>query len=147
MKNKKGFTLIELLAVIAILAILVIIAIPTVLQLFQDAKANTFRTQAQQIFKAAEQQYMNDSISEEEAPTSYCQDGNQEVGILDLSGSSAVEYKIEFSGNAISAFTVKDGNYALELDSETGFTIDAIKNAELLIDEEYSAITITCGDS
>ena len=42
--NKKGFTLVELLAVIAILAILVIIALPNVMEMFNSAKENSFKT-------------------------------------------------------------------------------------------------------
>ena len=50
MKNK-GFTLVELLAVIAILAILVIIALPNVLKMFNQAKKDTFLTEAKTIYK------------------------------------------------------------------------------------------------
>lgn len=142
MKKKKGFTLIELLAVIAIMAILVIIAVPTVLELFKEAKINTFKTQAQQIFKAAEQQYMSDSITGT-APTGYCQDGDETTGTLDLSGSSLVQYEIVFQGDTIIDFSIKDGNYSLEITSPTGVTIDEIKNATL---DPSSELTIGCGD-
>ena len=50
MKNK-GFTLVELLAVIAILALLVIIALPNVLKMFNQAKKDTFLTEAKNIYK------------------------------------------------------------------------------------------------
>lgn len=62
MKNRKGFTLIELLAVIIILAILMLIAVPAVLNTLNTAKQNAFKTQAQSIWKAAEQQYIIDSM-------------------------------------------------------------------------------------
>ena len=61
--KKKGFTLIELLAVIAILAILLIIAIPSVIKLYNNAKDNTFVTEAQSIINTATKQYMADQIS------------------------------------------------------------------------------------
>lgn len=60
--RKKGFTLIELLAVIIILAILMLIAVPAVLTTLNTAKKNAFKTQAQSIWKAAEQQYIIDSM-------------------------------------------------------------------------------------
>ena len=63
MKNKKGFTLVELLAVIAILAILVIIALPNVLELFETARKNSFRNEVNEVYKAAKQRYVIDSMS------------------------------------------------------------------------------------
>ena len=49
--NKKGFTLVELLAVIAILALIVIIALPNVFSMFNEAKKDTFLTEAKTIYK------------------------------------------------------------------------------------------------
>lgn len=43
--NKKGFTLVELLTVIAILAIILLIAAPTILNVLEKAKKNTFKSQ------------------------------------------------------------------------------------------------------
>ena len=60
---KKGFTLIELLAVIIILAILMVVAVPNILSSLNDAKLTTFTTQAQSIWKSAEQQYLKDSLA------------------------------------------------------------------------------------
>ena len=60
---KKGFTLIELLAVIIILAILMVVAVPNILSSLNDAKLTTFKTQAQSIWKSAEQQYLKDSLA------------------------------------------------------------------------------------
>ena len=63
MKNNKGFTLVELLAVIAILAILVIIALPNVLKMFNDAKKNSFLTEAKTVYSEAGKKYISDSIT------------------------------------------------------------------------------------
>ena len=71
MDNKKGFTLVELLAVIAILAIMVIIALPNVLEMFNDAKENTFTTEVESIYKQAQTDFINDSLSES-GPRDYC---------------------------------------------------------------------------
>ena len=51
---KKGFTLIELLAVIVILAIIALIATPIVLNIIEDAKANTTMRSAENYLKAVE---------------------------------------------------------------------------------------------
>ena len=47
--NYKKFTFVELLAVIAILVILVIVSMPNVLNLFYDAKLNTFVIEVQTV--------------------------------------------------------------------------------------------------
>ena len=63
MKNKNGFTLIELLAVIAILAILVILALPNVINRFNEAKKQTFLTEAKKIYTESEKKFLSSSIS------------------------------------------------------------------------------------
>ncbi len=60
--NKKGFTLVELLAVIAILAILVIIALPNVLKMFNDAKKNSFLTEAKTVYSEISKKYISESM-------------------------------------------------------------------------------------
>ncbi len=62
MKSNKGFTLVELLAVIAILAILVLIALPNTIEMFKEAKKNSFLTECKQIYKTAQNQWMSDSM-------------------------------------------------------------------------------------
>lgn len=128
--KKNGFTLIELLAVIAILAILVVIAVPTVLQLFQDAKKNTFVTQAQEIYKAAEQQYISDQIGGTTV-TSYCYDGTAHTTLLDLSGSQSITYEIIFTSDAISSFSIADDTWGVVLASTPA--IDDIPDETVVI--------------
>ena len=60
--KRKGFTLVELLAVIAILAILVIIALPNVMGMFNNAKENSFKTEVKEVYKVAQQTWMQDSM-------------------------------------------------------------------------------------
>ena len=55
--NKKGFTLVELLAVIAILAILVIIALPNVLEMYRNARKNTFLREVASVYDAGHTKY------------------------------------------------------------------------------------------
>lgn len=142
LKNKKkGFTLIELLAVIAILAILVIIAVPTILQLFQEAKKNTFVTQAQSIFKAAENTFMKDQIIGGGGSVTYCYDGPTTANDnpLELTGSSSVYYLVIFNSNGMTEFKVKDSTWGINIISNP--TIDGITASASVA---ASGVTISC---
>lgn len=99
--KKKGFTLVELLAVIAILAILVIIALPNILNLFNEAKQNTFITEVRTVYKTAQQKFVTNGGG---AVTF-------ESGDLDLDGKG-LTYYVEFdSQGACNGFWVSDGTY------------------------------------
>ncbi len=63
MKSKKGFTLVELLAVIAILAILVVLALPNVINMFNQARKETFVTEAKKVFSEAGKKFVSSSIN------------------------------------------------------------------------------------
>ena len=103
MKNKKGFTLIELLAVIIILGILMIIAVPNILTTLSTAKQEAFLTQAQAIYKAAEQQYtiasmQGNNITCFSNNPAYTDATEKEKRQLDLSSISAsVSYRVELN--------------------------------------------------
>jgi prepilin-type N-terminal cleavage/methylation domain-containing protein len=108
--KKRGFTLIELLAVIAILAILVIVAVPNVVNMYKSAKENTFKTQAQNIIKAALQRHMSDQISGSTA-VRYCHgSASTDVNALDLSGNKNIYYDITFTGDNITSAKVSDNS-------------------------------------
>ena len=117
--NKKGFTLIELLAVIAILAILIVIAVPTVLNLFQTSKKNSFVTQAQTIFKAAEQSVITQQINGRPIPTQLCYvftapstytSGSTKI---DLEGTKKLSYDIRLTAGKITSFKIANGDYSI----------------------------------
>ena len=112
MKDKDGFTLVELLAVIAILAILVIIALPNVMGMFNDAKKSSFTTELKQIYKVAQQTYINDSMFDQgEQVYARCNSGKCEKE-LDLSGRTQLEYYIKIDkGGKVSEFYATDGTY------------------------------------
>lgn len=57
--NKKGFTLVELLAVIVILAVLALVAMPNVTRLMENARKNSFTTEAEEFAKYAQTAYTN----------------------------------------------------------------------------------------
>ena len=117
---KKGFTLIELLAVIIILAILMIIAVPNILSTLATARQQAFVTQAQSIYKAAEQQY---TISSMKNIYQSCY-GDQANTKLDLGSiSSSVSYYIAFNSNGqITTIQVKDSGQGMSISLPTSGT-------------------------
>lgn len=136
--KKKGFTLVELLAVIAILAILVIIALPNVMGMFRTAKMNSFKTEIKDIYKAAEQQWMLDSM-ETTGEMTYgrvakapCGNGNKGQG-LDLSGRTELDYMITINkGGKIIHFAATDGTYQYYFDGDASdyLTVDTLADSD-----------------
>ena len=61
--NRKGFTLVELLAVIVILAVLALVAMPNVTRLMDNARKNSFTTEAMEFAKSAQTAYTNIQLS------------------------------------------------------------------------------------
>ena len=115
--NEKGFTLVELLAVIAILAILVVIAMPNVLGMYNDARKNTFATEAQNILKQAATDFIADSLGEYSPTTVYTTETvkiddsgaisatGTEIGVnpLNLEGTKSYTLILDSQGNVITA--------------------------------------------
>ncbi len=154
--KKKGFTLVELLAVIAILAILVIIALPNVLGMFRSAQKSTFTTELQNIMRGAQNQYMSDTLkttglegiaygraggarcegddSNGKAPNG----GKVTLKQLDLSGTSALDYYIEFNSTGrVIKFYATDGKYQFAYHGTKGLDIEKLSNElQYEIDEE-----------
>ena len=139
MKNNKGFTLVELLAVIAILAILVIIALPNVLKMFNDAKKNSFLTEAKTVYSEAGKKYISDNIT---SPGNnehiYCKSKTDSLNPLSLSGRGINYYiKTDSNGNVNTIVVWDDTRYLAKKDSKIDVTslteskdiTDNIKNA------------------
>ncbi len=137
--KKQGFTLVELLAVIAILAILVIIALPNVLKMFNDAKKNSFLTEAKTVFNEAGKKYISDSIT---SPSNneyiYCKSKTDSLNPLSLSGRGINYYiKTDSNGNVNTVVVWDDERYIAKKDSKIDATsltdskdiTDDIKNA------------------
>ena len=107
MKNK-GFTLVELLAVIAILAILVIIALPNVLKMFNQAKKDTFLTEAKTIYKEISKKYISEAMKGNKI-SDISNDNNK----LELE-SNALKYNVKLNDDgSIKKFEVSNGTYCL----------------------------------
>ena len=107
MKNK-GFTLVELLAVIAILAILVIIALPNVLKMFNQAKKDTFLTEAKTIYKEISKKYISETMRGNKISI-VSNDNNK----LELE-SNDLKYKVKLNNDgSIKKFEVSNENYCI----------------------------------
>ena len=124
--NRKGFTLIELLAVIAILAILIVLAVPNILNIFNDSKDRALKTQAQSIYKAAEQRYMQNSLNGKSI-LKYCNSGTDAgSNKLDLEGAG-VAYYVEFNNTGkIVKVQVKESSDASARGVQVGNGTDAV---------------------
>ena len=106
--NKKGFTLVELLAVIAILALLVIIALPNVLKMFNQAKKDTFLTEAKTIYKEISKKYISETMRGNKISI-VSNDNNK----LELE-SNDLKYKVKLNNDgSIKKFEVSNGNYCI----------------------------------
>lgn len=122
--NKKGFTLVELLAVIAILAILMLLVTPNILRLFTEGKKNSFATQVQSVWKAAETKYISDALTND-SPGPYCYAGEKlnsdstnkwatasGDATLNISDNKSLAYYVEFDKEGkISTLIVTNGTY------------------------------------
>ena len=117
---KKGFTLIELLAVIIILAILMIIAVPNILSTLSTARQQAFVTQAQSIYKAAEQQYTISSMKNY-YQSCFGTGANKEIDLGSI--SSTVTYYVAFnSSGQVTAIQVKDSGQGMSISLPTSGT-------------------------
>ena len=131
--KRKGFTLVELLAVIAILAILVIIALPNVMGMFNEAKKNSFATEVKEIYKVAEQQWMNDSmISTNEQVYSRCSSCTGKS--LQLTGRNELDYYIKFDKSGrVREYYATDGTYQYRYTGD-GLLVQDITDIDTIAD-------------
>ena len=121
---KKGFTLIELLAVIIILAILMVVAVPNVLSTLNDAKKKTFVTQAQSIWKAAEQKFIIDSLT---GAQKACYDLSNPLDLGSVSSSISYVVEVDEQTGKVTSIQVKDTTQNFYADGTTtnGITVEA----------------------
>ena len=158
--NKKGFTLVELLAVIAILAILMLLIMPNILSMFNEGRQNAFITQSQRVWRAAEQDYINKSMTQPSStPVVYSSDcGSLSESVcapLNISDTS-LDYcvVISQSDSKVSSIAVSDSNYYLNAGTST-FDIQAaditaqdganLKTAEVKTTTSEGVTTYSCG--
>ena len=124
MKNK-GFTLVELLAVIAILAILVIIALPNVLKMFNDAKKNSFLTEAKTLYGEVSKKYISENMKGNKLTYISSEDDTK----LEMTGRDLQYCVLLNTDGSVKSMKVSNGEWIAELPS--GKKITDLKNADL----------------
>ena len=124
MKNK-GFTLVELLAVIAILAILVIIALPNVLKMFNDAKKNSFLTEAKTLYSEVSKKYISENMKGNKLTYISSEDDTK----LEMTGRNLQYCVLLNTDGSVKSMKVSNGEWIAELPS--GKKITDLKNADL----------------
>ncbi len=130
MKIKNGFTLVELLAVIAILAILVIIALPNVINMYNQAKKETFLTETKKIYSESEKKYISSLVSGNNVKKISSQDNSK----LDMVGEK-LQYCIILNNNGkVKSMKVSNGKWLASLDGNKkveDLTIDDLEEGNL----------------
>ena len=113
MKNKSGFTLIELLAVIAVLGLLLVFIVPKALASFDNARRETFLTDAKTVAKAAQtailQTYYNNDTLKDEYDSQY--------DPLDI--KTDLEYRLTIEDKVITSIWVSNGKYEIYITNYT----------------------------
>ena len=143
MKNKKGFTLVELLAVIAILSLLVIIALPNVVQMYKDAKEQSFINECKLILKTAQSQWMNDSMVVTDDQT-YSRCDSCTGKTLSLSGRQEVQYIVSLNkAGKVVLFHATDGTYQYVYDGDELLITDIVSATEVAGLAEDAVLKIT----
>ena len=117
MKNK-GFTLVELLAVIAILAILVIIALPNVLKMFNDAKKNSFLTEAKTVYSEVSKKYISESMKGNKLTYVSSEDDTK----LDMTGKKLQYCVLLNADGSVKSMKVSNDTWVAELSGNKKIT-------------------------
>ena len=112
MKNK-GFTLVELLAVIAILAILVIIALPNVIKLYNNAKKNSFLTEAKTIYSEVSKKYISETMKGNKLTYISSEDDTK----LEMTGRDLQYCVLLNTDGSVKSMKVSNGEWIAELPS------------------------------
>ena len=130
MKSKKGFTLVELLAVIAILAILVILALPNVINRYNEARKQTFLTEAKKIYTESGKKFMSSSISGSPVKVINSEDNSK----LDMTGKKLQYCVILDNKGNVTSMKVSNGQWIASLvdgKAVEDLTIDDLEEGNL----------------
>ena len=115
--KKKGFTLVEVLVVVGILGILVIIAVPNVVNSFNKSKETNFISEAQAVFKQANNAYVLDK-AKGYSNFVYTNNPSYSGRLLDVSSRQGFVYLVVINTEGeVVQFYVHDDEREIDLDS------------------------------
>ncbi len=140
--KRKGFTLVELLAVIAILAILVIIALPNVLKMFNDAKKNSFLTEAKTVYSEVSKKYISESMKGNKLSYVSSEDNTK----LEMTGRDLQYCVLLNTDGTIKSMKVSNGEWIAELPSGkkiTDLTSTDLKDGNLDNEKCVNVVTVS----
>ena len=123
---KKGFTLIELLAVIIILAIVALIATPIILNVINDARISTGKSEANMIYSGINNYCATSKMEQELNGTpDICADGVtvEEVSQMVNLGNAKVE-EVSYSNGKITNLVIESNNHKFTLCGDGSFAMD-----------------------
>ena len=127
MKNKLGFTLIELLAVIIILAVVALIATPIVLDVIEDARISTGRSEANIIYNGINNYCANEEMKAQLDPnyTRICTSSMNKDNVKDMVnlGNARVD-ELVYDGNKLTTLVITSNNHKFTLCSSGTFAMD-----------------------
>lgn len=110
--NNKGYTLVELLAVTVVLGLILVIAVPSVQNIIEISRKNTFLADAQAIYRAANTEMLE--IIDDNGVIFDSSGENK----LDLTSAENYDYCIAFNeSGVISLITVSNGKYLITGDN------------------------------
>lgn len=129
-KDSNGFTLIELLVVIILLAVLMLLVTSVTVNMLKNTKKKAFVNQVQSLYKAAEQQYMVDSLTTLNTSNKYYYAQDGDISALNVSGNDKIYYDIELTSGRITKIQVSSSKYSVSI-----IDVNRVKLSDINIDK------------
>lgn len=125
--KRNGFTLVELLAVIIILAIVALIATPIVIDVIEDAKISTGRSEANIIYNGITNYCLNEEMEAQLNPeyTRICTTSMNKDNVKDMvkSGNATID-ELVYDGEKLTTLVITSNNHKFTLCSSGAFAVD-----------------------
>ena len=135
--RKKGFTLIELLAVIIILAIVALIATPIILDVIEDARISTGRSEASIIYNGITNYCLNEEMTAQLNPgySRICTPDMDKTKVSDMVnlGSATVD-ELVYDGEKLTTLVITSNNHKFRLCPNGTFAMDDEESREDLLE-------------
>ncbi len=125
--GRKGFTLIELLAVIIILAVVALIATPIVLDVIEDARISTGRSEANIIYNGINNYCLNEEVEAQLNPnyTKICTTSMSKTDVANMVnlGSATID-ELVYDGEKLTTLVITSNKHKFTLCPSGTFAMD-----------------------